>query len=135
MRVDVNQAKTEFSIYKENLIKNGSLRELYQGERATAYSLADAGYGIVIFADKPAPGNSFYVLVCELDEIKAYIEDENILLAMMEHKVDSSNEAFIFNDKFDKKLEELNLRRIETGFSRIDRTKEDEMLASFGLKK
>ena len=54
---------------------------------------------------------------------------------MMKHKVEVSKDAFIFNDKFDKKLEALNQRRIETGFSRIDRAKEEEMLASFGLKK
>ena len=35
MVVDVNTARTEFSLYKENLIKNGALREIYQGEKAT----------------------------------------------------------------------------------------------------
>mgnify|MGYP003289354964 CR=1 FL=1 len=135
MVVDVNTARTEFSLYKENLIKNGALREIYQGEKATVYSLADIGYGIVIFAEKPAPGNSFDVLLCVLDEVEQYISNENILYEMMKHKVEVSKDAFIFNDKFDKRLEALNQRRIETGFSRIDRAKEEEMLASFGLKK
>ena len=134
MQVDVEKTREEFYAHKKRFFENGALREIYAGQRATAYSLADAGYGLVIFVDKPEEGNAYYVLVCGLGDIRAYMEDENILYSMTVHKMDVSKEAFIFNDRFDAKLEELNQRRIEIGFTRINLEAEKKLLADIAQK-
>lgn len=135
IRMNANDSRAEFSIYKEALISNGALREIYQGEKATVYSLADVGYGIVAYEVKPESGNSYYVLFCSLEEVKAYMGNEGILYDMMLQKMEKTTHVKLFDDKFDKKLAELNQRRIEQGVCKIDYAKEEEMLASFGLKK
>lgn len=135
MKVDVNEARAEFAVHKKSLFESGALREIYVGRRATVYSLADVGYGIVIFVDKPGEGNAYHVLFCVLDEVRAYIENDDILYDMTMHKADVTNDMFIFNDRFDKRLEELNQRRIQTGFTRIDREAEEKMLASIRRKR
>lgn len=135
MRTDVNRARTEFSLYKSQLIADGALREIYQGEKATVYSLADSCYGIVIFAQKPAKGNEFYLLHCGLQDIGTYINDEDILASMFEHKLNVTNEVYNFDAKYDAALAKMNLKRIQTGFTRIDLAKEEKLLNSLGMKK
>lgn len=134
MIVDVEKTRKEFAVHKKRFFENGTLREIFVGEKATAYSLADVGYGIVLFASKPVEGNAYDVLFCTLDDIRQYMEDENILYEMTKHKVEVTHDAFIFNDRFDARLEELNQRRIQTGFVRIDLEAEKKMLADASKK-
>ena len=134
MHVDVEKTREEFYAHKKRFFENGALREICAGEIATAYSLADVGYGLVVFAIKPGEGNSYDVLFCTLDEIRQYMENQDILYDMMKHKVEVTKEAYIFNDRFDARLEELNQRRIETGETSIDLEAEKKLLADIAKK-
>ena len=134
IQVDVEKTKEEFSVHKKRFLENGALREIYAGEKATAYSLADVGYGIVVFEVKPEEGNAYFVNFCVLDEIRAYIENENILYDMMLQKMETTKQTFIFNERFDARLEELNQQRLQTGATDIDLEAEKKMLADISKK-
>ena len=54
---------------------------------------------------------------------------------MVTQKADVTHQIFIFNDRFDKRLEELNQERLRTGSSDIDREAEEKMLASIRRKR
>lgn len=134
MQVDVEKTREEFALLKKPLLESGALREIFVGEKGTVYSLADSCYGIVIMTGKPDEGNQYYVLHCGLRDIKLYMEDQSILPDMFEHKLHTTNEVYNLDTKYDAVLEEMNRRRIETGFTRIDLAAEEKMLLEFRQK-
>ena len=134
MQVDVVKTREEFGLLKKPLLESGALREIFVGEKATVYSLADSCYGIVIMANKPGEGNQYYLLHCGLRDIKLYMEDQNILPDMFRHKWENTEEIYSFDAKYDAALEKMNRRRIETGFTRIDLAAEEKMLLEFRQK-
>ena len=134
MQVDVMKTREEFAFHKEPLLKSGALREIFIGEKAMVYSLADSCYGIVVTTDKPGEGNQYYLLHCGLRDIKLYMEDQSILPSMFEHKLKETNEVYNFDSTYDTALEKMNRRRIETGFTRIDLAAEEKMLSDLRQK-
>jgi hypothetical protein len=128
MQVDVLKTREEFAFHKKSLFESGALREIFVGEKATVYSLADSCYGIVLNIQKPGEGNQYFLLHCGLQDIKSYIEDQNILPSMFKHKLNTTEEVYNFDIKYDTALEKMNRRRIENGFIRIDLDAEKNML-------
>ena len=109
----VEENRKEFYSKYYDLFEDGTLREIYNGEKISVYAVAEKHYGVVPFTDR-FPEDSYMFLNINEVEAKMVVQDEEFLLEILNDRK-SKNRVPFLNQKSKQYLQKVNAERLAAG--------------------
>ena len=113
MGKNVKENREEFYLKYYDLFEDGTLREIYTGEKISVFSVAEKHYGVVPFTDR-FPEDSYMFLNINEVEAKMVVQDEEFLLEILNDRK-SKNRVPFLNQKSKQYLQKVNAERLAAG--------------------
>jgi hypothetical protein len=131
MEKSIKENREEFYLKYYDLFEDGTLREIYTGEKISVYAVAEKNYGVVPFTDR-FPEDSYMFLNINEVEAKKVVQDEEFFLEILNDRK-SKNRVPFLNQKSKIALQKINAARIEAGTWEITPEMDAEVLGNKGL--
>ena len=130
MEKSIKENREEFYLKYYDLFEDGTLREIYTGEKISVYAVAEKNYGVVPFTDR-FPEDSYMFLNINEVEAKKVVQDEEFFLEILNDRK-SKNRVPFLNQKSKIALQKINAARIEAGTWEITPEMDAEVLGNKG---
>ena len=130
MEKSIKENREEFYLKYYDLFEDGTLREIYTGEKISVYAVAEKNYGVVPFTDR-FPEDSYMFLNINEVEAKKVVQDEEFFLEILNDRK-SKNRVPFLNQKSKTALQKINAARIEAGTWEITPEMDAEVLGNKG---
>ena len=113
MGKNVKENREEFYLKYYDLFEDGTLREIYTGEKISVFSVVEKHYGVVPFTDR-FPEDSYMFLNINEVEAKMVVQDEEFFLEILNDRK-SKNRVPFLNQKSKQYLQKVNAERLAAG--------------------
>lgn len=103
---NVKENREKFNLKYHDLFEDGTLREIYTGEKISVYAVAEKHYGVVPFTDR-FPDDAYMFLNINEVEAKMVVQDEEFFLEILNDRK-SKNRVPFLNQKSKQYLQKVN---------------------------
>ncbi len=125
---DVEANKTDLYLQFDDLFKDGTFKELYQGEKTIILNVGGQFLAAIPFTDK-LEDDSFAFIAINDNEAREIIKNESIMGKIIEHRLGNGKIAPL-NQKTKEVLKNINAKRFDEGTILIPPELEEELLGA-----
>lgn len=125
--------KTQFSLENSNLIEDGTLRQVYSGNMINIYAVAQTGYAMIPFIEE-LTRESFLIVPLRSNELHQLMEKEENFIPIIQSKAQEGG-VRVLDQNYKQQLQNLNLRKIESGKTALTRELEEQIFGTSTLSK